>query len=254
MVKVRARALFSSEPVSPVPLRSPWDWALDGLRFAVRPAPYPDRHGFGPDLLTALASVLALHLALASAAAVVIGIGDSNAGFLPALRPQQGGLAERAFHALLLAPVLEEALWRGWLSGRAAALRFAALGFAAAGCFAASLWVDAAWARPLTFAGIALALIGFARWLATREHACTVPLWFTQHFRWAVWGGAIAFALIHLGNYGPLSSPLGLLVVVPQGIGGLLLAYTRTRLGLGAAIAHHAAYNGAFMVAGWAGF
>ncbi|MCU0948277.1 MAG: CPBP family glutamic-type intramembrane protease [Porphyrobacter sp.] len=254
MVKVRARALFSSEPVSPVPLRSPWGWALDGLHFAVRPAPYPDRHGWDRALLTALASVLALHLALASAAAVVIGAWDASAGFLPAPRPDETTLTERAFHALLLAPVLEEALWRGWLSGRAAALRFAALGFAAAGCFAAGLWVDPAWARPLTFAGIALALIGFARWLATREHACTVPLWFTRHFRWAVWGGAIAFALIHLGNYQPLTSPLGVLVIVPQAIGGLLLAYTRTRLGLGAAIAHHAAYNGALMLAGWAAF
>ena len=254
MVKVHARALFSSQPVRPLPVRSPWGWALDGLRFAVRPAPYPCRHALGPDLLTALASVLALHLALASAAALVLGAWDASAGFLPAPRPDETTLAERAFHALVLAPLLEEPLWRGWLSGRAAALRFAALGFAAAGCFAASLWVDAAWIRPLTLAGIALGLIGFARWLATREHGRAVPLWFTRHFRWAVWVGAVAFGLVHLGNYQPLTSPLGILVVVPQAIGGLLLAYTRTRLGLGAAIAHHAAHNGAFMLAGWAAF
>jgi hypothetical protein len=32
-------------------------------------------------------------------------------------------------------------------------------------------------------------------------------------------------------------------VVAPQLIGGLFLAYVRTRLGLRAAMAHHAAYN-----------
>jgi membrane protease YdiL (CAAX protease family) len=80
-----------------------------------------------------------------------------------------------------------------------------------------------------------------------------VPAWFARHFHWFVWGSSLLFGLIHLGNYEPLAHPLGVLVVLPQTIGGLLLAYTRTRLGLGAAMAHHAAYNALFLAEdyGW---
>jgi membrane protease YdiL (CAAX protease family) len=68
-----------------------------------------------------------------------------------------------------------------------------------------------------------------------------------------VWGSTLLFGLMHLGNYEPLAHPLGVLAVLPQTIGGLLLAYTRTRLGLGAAMAHHAAYNAVFLAGdyGW---
>jgi membrane protease YdiL (CAAX protease family) len=68
-----------------------------------------------------------------------------------------------------------------------------------------------------------------------------------------VWGSALVFGLIHLGNYEPLTHPFGVLVVLPQTIGGLLLAYTRARLGLGAAMAHHAMYNAVFLAGdyGW---
>ena len=72
--------------------------------------------------------------------------------------------------------------------------------------------------------------------------------------RWRyVWGSTLVFGLMHLGNYEALTHPLGLAVVLPQTIGGLLLAYTRTRLGLGAAMAHHAAYNAVFLAGdyGW---
>jgi membrane protease YdiL (CAAX protease family) len=80
-----------------------------------------------------------------------------------------------------------------------------------------------------------------------------VPAWFTRNFHWFVWGSTLLFGLIHLGNYEPLTHPLGVLVVLPQTIGGLLLAYTRTRLGLRAAMLHHAAYNALFLASdyGW---
>ena len=118
------------------------------------------------------------------------------------------------------------------LRGQVAALRFAAYGFAAMG---------------LVFAGL-------IHWGLTSHRDTTVPAWFTLHFHWVVWGSTLLFGLIHLGNFTALTHPLGLLVVLPQTIGGLLLAYTRTRLGLRAAIAHHAAFNAVWLTAqssGW---
>ena len=95
-----------------------------------------------------------------------------------------------------------------------------------------------------------MALAGLVQWSLTRTRDTAVPAWFKRHFHWFVWGSTLLFGLAHLGNYEALTSPLGVLVVLPQTIGGLLLAYTRTRLGLGAAMAHHAAYNAVFLAGG----
>jgi hypothetical protein len=139
------------------------------------------------------------------------------------------------------------------LTGRIAALRFAAYGLAAMGLMMASLFVLADYAKPVAYAGAAVAFAGLIHWHLTRARDTAVPAWFNRHFHWIVWGSSLLFGLIHLGNYEPLQSPIGLLVVLPQTIGGLLLAYTRTRLGLGAAVAHHAAYNAVYLASdyGW---
>jgi membrane protease YdiL (CAAX protease family) len=251
MPEPRARALLSSAPLEPLPALSPWARVRDGLRFALRPAPYAQRHPWSRALVAALAIIFALDLAIDSAAMALIEAWDTSAGFLPAPLEGEGGWGEELFYALLLAPLLEEALYRGWLSGRAAALRFAAFGFAAEACFIGSLWAGAAWEGALAAAGVAIALAGFVQWLMTRERDTAVPAWFTRHFAALVWASSLLFAAIHLGNYETLTHPLGLLVVTPQLIGGLCLAYVRTRLGLRAAIAHHAAYNALFLAGEW---
>jgi hypothetical protein len=92
------------------------------------------------------------------------------------------------------------------------------------------------------------------QWSRWRHVDTAVPGWFVRHYRWFVWGSTVLFGLTHLGNFEPLAHPVGLLVVLPQTIGGLLLAYTRTRLGLGAAMAHHAAYNAVWLAADYAGW
>lgn len=245
MLDGRARALFSSEPLVPVPARSPWGWAMDALRFIARPTPVFTRHAWSAALVAALVTIFALDLAVDWVATSLIEAGDSAAGFLPAPAEGEGAetLADEAFWALLIAPLLEEAVYRGWMSGRVAALRFALFGFAAEICFFASLWAGPQWEPILAGAGVVIALFGFILWLQRRERDVAVPAWFTRHFASLVWASSIVFALIHLGNYEALTHPLGVLVVTPQLIGGLFLAYVRTRLGLRAAMAHHAAYN-----------
>lgn len=243
MAKADARALLSSQALSPLPQRSAPGWIADALHFVRRPTPYAARHAFSGALLLALAAVFAFDLAADWLVWQAIGVWDDAAGFLPAPLEEDAPFAETVFFAVLVAPLLEEAVYRGWLTGRSAALRFAAFGFAAEACFILGLWVDEDLAKPLGIAGAAIALIGFIQWLQRRERDTAIPPWFTQHFHLLVWGSSVLFALMHLGNYEALTHPLGLLVITPQLIGGLLLAYVRTRLGLRAAIAHHAAYN-----------
>ena len=226
---------------------------VDGLRFMWRPTPCGAPLPWGRALLLALLAVFALDLALDVLVAAVTEWLDSLVGFLPAPIEEETTLAEDLFGYLLLAPVLEELVYRGWLTGRIAALRFAAYGFAAEAIFIGALFVPSDIALTLGLAGVAVALAGLVHWSLTRDRDTAVPEWFTRHFHWFVWGSTLLFGLMHLGNYEPLAHPLGVLVVLPQTIGGLLLAYTRTRLGLGAAMMHHAAYNAVFLAGdyGW---
>ena len=226
---------------------------VDGLRFMWRPTPCGAPLPWGRALLLALLAVFALDLVLDVLVAAVTEWLDSLVGFLPAPIEEETTLAEDLFGYLLLAPVLEELVYRGWLTGRIAALRFAAYGFAAEAIFIGALFVPSDIALTLGLAGVAVALAGLVHWSLTRDRDTAVPEWFTRHFHWLVWGSTLLFGLMHLGNYEPLAHPLGVLVVLPQTIGGLLLAYTRTRLGLGAAMMHHAAYNAVFLAGdyGW---
>ena len=219
----------------------------DAARFMWHPSPGGAPLAWGRGLVLALAAVFAFDMALDALVASVTQWLDSQAAFLPAEIAEETTLAEDLFGYLLLAPVLEELVYRGWLTGRVAALRFAVYGFAAVGLFTASVVLPAGMAMPLSLAGVAVAFAGLIHWGLTRERDTAVPGWFTRYFKWFVWGSTLLFGLMHLGNYEPLAHPLGVLVVLPQAIGGLLLAYTRTRLGLGAAMLHHAAYNAVFL-------
>jgi membrane protease YdiL (CAAX protease family) len=200
-----------------------------------------------------LGIVFAFDLAIDALVSVLTDAWDAQAGFLPAAVDEDITPAADIVASLLLAPVLEELLFRGWLTGRIAALRFAAYGFCAMGLLMASLLVPPDYALLMAWAGAGVVMAGLIHWSRTRHRDTAVPAWFTRHFHWIVWGSSLLFGLIHLGNYEPLTSPLGLLVVLPQTLGGLLLAYTRTRLGLGAAMVHHAGYNAVFLAGeyGW---
>jgi len=225
----------------------------DVARFAVRPTYAAQPIVWGRGLALALAVVLALDMALYGLLVALAEVFDADGSILPQLIETPVSPATDVFTGLLLAPVVEEALFRGWMRGQVAALRFAVYGFAAFGLFAASLIVPAQFATMVAVAAAALAFAGLIHWGSTAQRDTVVPAWFTRHFVVLVWSSTLLFALIHLGNYEPLTDPLGVLVVVPQTVGGLLLAYTRTRLGLRAAIAHHAAYNAVYLILDYAG-
>jgi membrane protease YdiL (CAAX protease family) len=226
---------------------------VDVTRFVARPDFVAQPMAWGRAAALALLLVFALDLALDTLVAKLTDAWDAEGGFLPQSIDYPATLTEDLFGFLILAPITEELAFRGWLSGRLAALKFGAWGLAAMGLFTASLYLDPDYTDALSLAGVVLVFAGLVQWSRNRDFETDVPAWFTRHFHWIVWGSSLAFGLIHLGNYEPLAHPLGLLVVLPQTIGGLLLAYTRTRLGLGAAIAHHAAYNAVFLASdyGW---
>ncbi|MFC0206176.1 type II CAAX prenyl endopeptidase Rce1 family protein [Novosphingobium soli] len=149
---------------------------------------------------------------------------------------------------LVAAPVLEEVIFRGWQSGRPRALWLLA-------CFAAFLvlaWQAKAVA-PVALLGLllGLAIAALAGWLWLRKRRAPSPV-FARTYPALFWAAALLFAAVHLLNY-PSTSLLSLPMVLPQLWAGLLLGFTRQRLGLPAAMLQHAVANCVSMALAMAG-
>lgn len=149
--------------------------------------------------------------------------------------------ASAVFLLVIAAPVAEEIVFRGWLSGRpghVAAVAALAAGFAIMALAARSQVAGAGWGGLAAFAFF----IGAAIVLAWRVQAGPWR-WFGQAFPLLFWASTLAFALIHLFNYqgGALARLLPL--VVPQLVGGTMFAYARVAHGLWASVLLHIAHN-----------
>lgn len=221
----------------------------DAARFVARPTFMAEPMPWGRETLARLLSVAILHAALGTCLLLPLWLGGRSTGVLPAPDLHPGTLAASPLAFLVIAPLLEELLFRGWLTGKRAALRFAAWGFAGMALMLAGVTLAPDHAHALSLAGVAAIFAGLIQWGLTRRRAAAVPPLFMRHFGAIVWASALLFGLVHLGNYAASASALGVLVVLPQVIGGVLLAYVRTRLGLAAAIGYHASYNALVLLA-----
>lgn len=140
--------------------------------------------------------------------------------------------------AVILAPVLEELFFRGWMSGRPAALWLMAVTVAGL-----ALFVAVGRGRPLIGGSllVAAAVAGGAGWWRKRRETAA-PTWFAGAFPTLFYGATAIFALMHVFNY-PAVSLLVAPMVLPQFWSGLMLGYIRVRQGLLAAILAHIASN-----------
>ncbi len=217
--------------------------------FLRRPRFVPHSMPWGGEAARTFAVVFVLSIMIAPAIAGVTALIDAQAEFLPQSDLTPRTMQRRIIDFLIIAPIFEELLFRSWLTGRRAGLRFALYGAVASLLMLAGIlfWPEQADITKWVSAGIVVA--GLMHWGRTSERDAEVPGWFVRHFGWFLWGSSLAFGLVHLGNFAGFVSPLGVLVVLPQTVGGILLAYTRTRLGLRAAVAHHALFNAVWLLA-----
>lgn len=140
--------------------------------------------------------------------------------------------------AVLLAPVLEELFFRGWMSGTRRVL--ALIGVVLAGLI---VFVALGRGRPLAGGGILLAtvLVAAVTWWRKRRDTW-VPPWFARHFALLLYGTTALFAVMHLFNY-PTITLAAVPMVLPQFWSGLMFAHMRVRLGLLASMLNHIASN-----------
>lgn len=140
---------------------------------------------------------------------------------------------------VLLVPALEEAVFRGWLSGRPAHLvpfLLVAAGYAA---LAGGLFLP-----HLGGAGLIFAVLIIATVLSAMKQGQPPYAWFRTTFPVFFAISSLSFALVHLFNYEGASLAYALPLVIPQFIAGLIFGYARVTYGLWSAILLHVLHNG----------
>ncbi len=111
---------------------------------------------------------------------------------------------------------------------------------------------------------LTLALVGcviLASWWPQRPSASRRSQPLSWHFRqryrqvffWVLHLSCLAFAAIHLANFSHSATPFWAmpLLVLPQWLTGLVLAWIRVRRGFGAAVALHAVFNAGPLLIVW---
>ncbi|KUO56234.1 MAG: hypothetical protein APF78_12155 [Sphingomonadales bacterium BRH_c3] len=145
-----------------------------------------------------------------------------------------------ALMVVIAAPLAEEILFRGWLSGRPGHL------------LAFLVMLSGGTAVTLSFAArdqgqylavlVATAFLAFLAILLLRNRPALG--WFRAIFPIIFWLSTFAFASIHLLNYEEGSLAILLPLVLPQFVLGTILAYLRVHYGLWSCVLLHAAHNG----------
>jgi len=140
---------------------------------------------------------------------------------------------------VVIAPLGEEIVFRGWLTGRVRVLWL--LGCAlVAGVLLALVNYHVA-EVPASFGVLAMGLIAPGGWWWLRRRG--VPGWFDAAFPALMVLSIVIFGFSHLSNYPRFSLAL-VPMVLPQIWTGIVLSYARMRIGLVASMLIHAAANG----------
>ena len=141
---------------------------------------------------------------------------------------------------VIAAPIGEEALFRGWLSGRPGHIvAVTALLVGGAALFLSS-------SHLVQLAGVVLGVAVAAAALFFLRGSAALP-WFQRHFAWFFYGSALLFASVHLTNFAGAGASAALLpLVVPQFVLALILGYLRVNRGLLTGAAMHMLHNALF--------
>lgn len=147
--------------------------------------------------------------------------------------------------AVAILPPLEELVFRGWMTGRPAALVLLGGALAIGLIMGLTHTAQVPFLVPtLVIAGLVVTLT--AVWLLRQRDAA--PGWFTRNFKWFFWGSTLLFASAHYSNY-PALTAAHLPLVLPQLWSGLVFGFTRLRFGLLRSILLHCASNAFVLLA-----
>ena len=220
---------------------------IEWARFVRRPRLPTAREAFGGRAMAEVGQLLALVIAFDFALVVGLSWLSTKLGVkTPEFEELRkfGPMVTLLVGALAL-PIVEEIVFRGWLSGRRRVL----VAVAVLVGFIASLAMARLIVGPAPFktmAALLLAWLVVGPMLIWKSKGDT-PGWFVRGFPLLYFASALLFGLAHISNY-DLSRPWVLLpFVVPQTIAGLIFGFARVRYGMWANIALHGLSNALFL-------
>lgn len=137
------------------------------------------------------------------------------------------------------APIIEECVFRGWLTGRPRALWLLGCALVIGAMLGA---VTLKWHDQIAALGaVAVMLAAAVGWFVLRKRT-EPPGWFVRGFRVWFWLSVVGFSLAHLSNYPRITLAL-VPMVLPQFWAGLVFAHVRLRHGLAGSMLVHAIGN-----------
>lgn len=169
--------------------------------------------------------------------------------------------------ALIWAPIVEELVFR---YGLRRPLQFVWLGPIVVTClFSGPVWysialvallvlllMQPAWSN-VSLRASATTATGWRLWMQRLSGKQPMPMkfarWYVRYFGWVMYLATIAFACLHLYNFNFGNGPWLLLplLVLPQLVTGLVLAWLRVRRGIAASMALHAIFNSGPLLLVW---
>ncbi|MCT2560022.1 CPBP family glutamic-type intramembrane protease [Tsuneonella sp. YG55] len=210
----------------------------------------PDRAVLNPrPAFTAVFSLFGLDLALMALLLGVLSLALQLGFQMPAHMLDQVDLKPGVLAFIVLgAPIAEEIVFRGWLSGRIGHILASPLAIAAliALPVAGTAFEAGDMGRAQGFLGagaVAAALAAAALFLFRKRKA----IGFVQRrFAWFYWASVIAFAGIHLTNFAA-AGVAALPLVLPQFLLAMILGYLRVTFGLWSSMLAHVLHNALFI-------
>ncbi|RJY09698.1 type II CAAX prenyl endopeptidase Rce1 family protein [Aurantiacibacter aquimixticola] len=143
---------------------------------------------------------------------------------------------------VLIGPLVEEIIFRGWLSGTWRAVFASALALGT--IYAGSAIVDPYFAEGSAVKSglLALGAVAIVLGLSPLDRGRRI-VGFGQAFPTIFYVQAIIFGALHFTNYAATSPVIALVATLPLVACGLIWGYARIRLGFASAVMLHAAYN-----------
>ena len=147
-----------------------------------------------------------------------------------------------AIAVVMVGPLVEETIFRGWLTGTWRSLAGSVL-FLAMFYGGAALTTDLD-VGPPGIKQLGIAILGMAViWLLRPIDSGPRVTGYDRVFPFLFWGQGIVFGLLHYQNFAATSPILAVFMTLPLIVCAWLWGYARIVLGLGGAVLLHAAYN-----------
>lgn len=223
----------------------------DMLSYWRRPVFHASRERMNGDTLLALVKLLGFSFAAVILISIVTGLLLQGLGLSrPDVNDDFAEMMKSSYFfigAVILAPLIEEILFRSWLGAVWGVLLV--LPLLLWGVVLIVFLQDKALSQSLDLAiviGMSLLIgaycIQYCRTASVEgRHKAALQ----SIFPFIFWVTAIGFGALHLSNFENSDlGPLSVLIILPQLFMGAVLGYLRMRFGLLCAVAFHAAYNG----------